>query len=160
MDTQAHRWEEMSRQLTGLVLGYGLIVWGGSEAYRTGRRFQYHEEWRGLFSVCPSGVLAVASGVLLFLQSSPWPGWLMDSQPFLAVWNVKIEPDETIHIRTLPLLPGLLMLLVSSLLVWVSFFRWLTLVFAGIPMGAQSVPWGSSSMVMLLAGALWWAFVV
>ncbi len=156
VEAQVERWEGMSRQLTVLVLGYGLMVWGVGEAFRTGRRLQYVEEWEGLFSVCPSGVLAVTGGICLFLLSSPWPGWLIDTQPFLSLWQVSIGPDDRVELGSLSLLPGAFLVLTSSLLVWVGFFRWLVLVFTGLPIGARSVPWSSLGVVILVSAALMW----
>ncbi|ADG68940.1 hypothetical protein Plim_3125 [Planctopirus limnophila DSM 3776] len=156
VEAQVERWEGMSRQLTVLVLGYGLMVWGVGEAFRTGRRLQYVEEWEGLFSVCPSGVLAVTGGVCLFLLSSPWPGWLIDTQPLLSLWQVSIGPDDRVELGSLSLLPGAILVLTSSLLVWVGFFRWLVLVFTGLPIGARSVPWSSLGVVILVSAALMW----
>ncbi len=159
VEAQGERWEGMSRQLTVMVVGFGLIKWGISEAFRTGRRLQYFEEWEGLFSVCPSGVLAVIGGVSLFLLSSPWPGWLMDTQPLLSLWQVRSGPEDRVELGSLSLLPGACLVLISSLLVWVGFFRWLALVFAGLPIGARSVPWGSFGVVILVSAALLWLAV-
>lgn len=159
VEAQGERWEGMSRQLTVMVVGFGLIKWGISEAFRTGRRLQYFEEWEGLFSVCPSGVLAVIGGVSLFLLSSPWPGWLMDTQPLLSLWQVRSGPEDRVELGSLSLLPGACLVLISSLLVWVGFFRWLALVFAGLPIGATSVPWGSFGVVILVSAALLWLAV-